>query len=49
MLLEQLATESLQQQIHSLQEENRLLQIQFNKLKEVYSKTIRENMELKKK
>jgi len=26
-----------------------LLQTQFNKLKEVYSKTIRENMELKKK
>jgi hypothetical protein len=38
-----------QQQIDALQHENRMLQTQFNKLKEVYSKTIRENMELKKK
>jgi hypothetical protein len=41
--------QSQQQQIHALQDENRSLQAQFNKLKEVYSKTIRENMELKKK
>ena len=41
--------QSQQEQIYALQDENRLLQTQFNKLKEVYSKTIRENMELKKK
>jgi len=41
--------QSQQQQIYSLQNENQVLQTQFNKLKEVYSKTIRENMELKKK
>ena len=41
--------QSQQEQIYALQDENRLLQTQFDKLKEVYSKTIRENMELKKK
>ena len=41
--------QSQQQQIHALQHENELLQTQFDKLKELYSKTIRENMELKKK
>jgi len=41
--------QSQQEQIHALQDENQVLQTQFNKLKEVYSKTIRENMELKKK
>ena len=41
--------QSQQQQIHSLQDENRLLQSQLHRLKELYSKTIRENMELKKK
>ena len=41
--------QSQQEQIYALQDENRLLQTQFNKLKEVYSKTIRENMELKNK
>ena len=41
--------QSQQQQIYTLQNENQVLQTQFNKLKEVYSKTIRENMELKKK
>ena len=41
--------QSQQQQIHALQHENESLQSQLHKLKELYSKTIRENMELKKK
>ena len=41
--------QSQQEQIRALQDENCSLQNQFTKLKEVYSKTIRENMELKKK
>jgi len=41
--------QSQQQQIHTLQNENQMLQSQLRQLKELYSKTIRENMELKKK
>jgi glycosyltransferase involved in cell wall biosynthesis len=41
--------QSQQQQIHALQSENYSLQNQIRQLKELYSKTIRENMELKKK
>jgi glycosyltransferase involved in cell wall biosynthesis len=41
--------QSQQQQIHALQDENQSLQNQLRQLKELYSKTIRENMELKKK
>jgi len=41
--------QSQQQQIHALQHENESLQSQLHKLKELYSKTIRENMELKNK
>lgn len=41
--------QSQQQEIHALQHENESLQSQLRKLKELYSKTIRENMELKKK
>ena len=41
--------QSQQQQIHALQDENQSLQNQNRQLKELYSKTIRENMELKKK
>ena len=41
--------QSQQEQIYALQHENQVLKTQFDKLKEVYSKTIRENMELKKK
>jgi len=41
--------QSQQEQIRALQDENRSLKTQFTKLKEVYSKTIRENMELKNK
>lgn len=40
--------QSQQQQIHALQHENESLQSQNRQLKELYSKTIRENMELKK-
>jgi hypothetical protein len=40
--------QSQQQQIHALQSENYSLQNQIRQLKELYSKTIRENMELKK-
>ena len=40
--------QSQQQQIHALQHENESLQSQLHKLKELYSKIIRENMELKK-
>lgn len=39
--------QSQQQQIHALQHENESLQSQLHKLKELYLKTIRENMELK--
>ena len=41
--------QSQQQQIHALQHENESLQSQLHRLKELYSKTIRENMELKNK
>jgi glycosyltransferase involved in cell wall biosynthesis len=41
--------QSQQQEIHALQDQNQLLQSQLRQLKELYSKTIRENMELKKK
>ena len=41
--------QSQQQQIHTLQDENQVLQSQNRQLKELYTKTIRENMELKKK
>ena len=41
--------QSQQQQIHALQDENQVLQNQLRQLKELYAKTIRENMELKKK
>lgn len=41
--------QSQQQQIHALQHENESLQSQLHKLKELYLKTIRENMELKNK
>ena len=41
--------QSQQQEIHALQHENESLQSQLRQLKELYSKTIRENMELKKK
>ena len=41
--------QSQQQQINALQHENESLQSQLHKLKELYSKTIRENMELKNK
>jgi len=41
--------QSQQQQIDALQIENESLQSQLHKLKELYSKTIRENMELKNK
>jgi multidrug resistance efflux pump len=41
--------QSQQQQIHTLQDENQVLQNQLRQLKELYAKTIRENMELKKK
>ena len=39
--------QSQQQQIHTLQDENQSLQNQNRQLKELYAKTIRENMELK--
>jgi hypothetical protein len=38
-----------QQQIDALQHENQVLQSQLRQLKELYAKTIRENMELKNK
>ena len=41
--------QSQQQQIHALQDENQSLQNQNRQLKELYAKTIRENMELKNK
>ena len=41
--------QSQQQQIHTLQDENQSLQNQNRQLKELYAKTIRENMELKNK
>ena len=41
--------QSQQQQIHALQDENQSLQTQLRQLKELYLKTIRENMEFKNK
>jgi hypothetical protein len=41
--------QSQQQQICALQSENHTLQNQIRQIKELYSKAIRENMELKKK